>query len=552
LHELRSGSAGASAVRGGRAGGGSAAAPIIAGILAQASQAVRNAGAYAFYSPNASVYDVTSGTTVFYAGGGTCTSADQGLCTAGPGYDGPTGVGTPDGIPPVPAAGGPYRSMILADSPAGYWPLGDGGATAADVSGNGQIGTWTAPAAKYLVTGSATHDLSAFGTDFGPSADDAFVTIPDTAAGQFAGTSGDGSLEAWFQAPANSAGTSPAVLAGTGWALSVLPGSQGDQLTFTSTRGTITSQSLPAISAGSWHYLALTIAGTAGTIYVDGRPVGTGTVQSEGTPSTGPLYIGEAENGQAGYHFDGTLDQVAAYSFALSPQQIARHAGISVYDATILADGATSLWPLNDTGPTATDFVQGATATWTNPAGKSLIAGPQPADVVNQGTYTGTPTSNAYLTIPGTSANQFAGTSGDGTVEMWFQGPSDGPDDSPTLISGNGWNLSVFPGTEGDQVSFQSRRGSLMLPTLSSITSNSTWHLLDVTISGTTLTIYIDGQPIATRTAGTATDSLGNLLVGENVLAPTQEHYDGAGIADVAFYGTALSAATVLSHYNAS
>jgi hypothetical protein len=233
-------------------------------------------------------------------------------------------------------------------------------------------------------------------------------------------------------------------------------------------------------------------------------------------------------------------------------QQIARHAGVSVYDATILSDGATSLWPLNDSGATATEFVQGATATWTNPAGKSLIAGPQPADVVNRGTYTGEPASNSYLTIPGTTANQFAGTSGDGTLEMWFQGPADGEDDSPTLISGNGWSLSVLVGIGGDQVSFLSGRGGLMLPTMPGITTNSTWHLLDLTISGSTLTVYIDGQLVSTRTAGTAAEPPGSLLVGENVVAPAQEHYDGAGIADVAFYPTALSGATILAHYHAS
>ncbi|MFJ9352167.1 carboxypeptidase regulatory-like domain-containing protein [Streptomyces sp. NPDC101237] len=72
-------------------GGTSAAAPIIAGVYAAA--AVPDAGTY----PNAYPYfkrsalnDVTSGSN------GTCTPAY--LCTAGAGYDGPTGLGSPAGL----------------------------------------------------------------------------------------------------------------------------------------------------------------------------------------------------------------------------------------------------------------------------------------------------------------------------------------------------------------------------------------------------------------------------------------------------------------------
>ncbi|MPY30201.1 galactose oxidase [Streptomyces adustus] len=75
----------------GEMGGTSAAAPIITGVYAAA--ATPDAGTY----PNAYPYfkksalnDVTSGTN------GTCTPSY--LCTAGAGYDGPTGLGTPNGL----------------------------------------------------------------------------------------------------------------------------------------------------------------------------------------------------------------------------------------------------------------------------------------------------------------------------------------------------------------------------------------------------------------------------------------------------------------------
>jgi N-acetylneuraminic acid mutarotase len=72
-------------------GGTSASAPIIAGVFADAGQPV--AGTYPSsypYANPAGLNDVTAGNN------GTCSPAY--LCTAGAGYDGPTGLGTPHGV----------------------------------------------------------------------------------------------------------------------------------------------------------------------------------------------------------------------------------------------------------------------------------------------------------------------------------------------------------------------------------------------------------------------------------------------------------------------
>jgi hypothetical protein len=79
------------------AGGTSASAPMVAGILVLAPQdTIVSTGPGNWYSsaytPGAfSVNDITSGST---------DSCGTYLCNAGPGYDGPTGLGSPDGIPP--------------------------------------------------------------------------------------------------------------------------------------------------------------------------------------------------------------------------------------------------------------------------------------------------------------------------------------------------------------------------------------------------------------------------------------------------------------------
>jgi Subtilase family len=72
-------------------GGTSASAPIVAGVEALSSSTARAMGAEAFYKagPAGHLFDVTEGSN------GSCGGSY--LCTAGQGYDGPTGWGTPNG-----------------------------------------------------------------------------------------------------------------------------------------------------------------------------------------------------------------------------------------------------------------------------------------------------------------------------------------------------------------------------------------------------------------------------------------------------------------------
>ena len=70
-------------------GGTSVAAPIIAAVYALAGNSSGVAYASYPYAHAASLFDVTSGSN------GTCGNSS--LCTGGPGYDGPTGLGTPNG-----------------------------------------------------------------------------------------------------------------------------------------------------------------------------------------------------------------------------------------------------------------------------------------------------------------------------------------------------------------------------------------------------------------------------------------------------------------------
>ena len=90
-------------------GGTSASAPFVAGVFAATGNGAQTSGE--FVKTNAAkLYDVTSGTN------GTCTNPI--LCTAGPGWDGPTGYGTPNATALVVGGGGGSGSGTGATVPA--------------------------------------------------------------------------------------------------------------------------------------------------------------------------------------------------------------------------------------------------------------------------------------------------------------------------------------------------------------------------------------------------------------------------------------------------
>src|SRR4029077_21006069 len=102
-----------------QAGGTSASAPIVAGAEALSGGVGFGSGAQNLYSQPQTVFDVTTGST------STTGCNPSYYCTAGPGYDGPTGLGTPLGPPaPVPV---PPQGYWLTASDGGIFPFGNAG-----------------------------------------------------------------------------------------------------------------------------------------------------------------------------------------------------------------------------------------------------------------------------------------------------------------------------------------------------------------------------------------------------------------------------------------
>jgi len=212
-----------------------------------------------------------------------------------------------------------YAKLVLDHKPIAYWRLGESsGTTAADASGNGNNGTYT---------GGVT--LGAAG---------ALVRDPDTAAA-FDGvddrvvitnpTSLDVaqvSVEAWvrptllsdlggiFEKSVGGAVNSKYLLfqEGRNWRWRVKPAATG-----------FVTVSVPVSAARVTVHLVGTYDGSQIRLYKDGTLVDGPTAAGALATGDGDAHIGHKFSGV--YPFYGTIDEVAVYDYALSPEQIASH-----------------------------------------------------------------------------------------------------------------------------------------------------------------------------------------------------------------------------------
>jgi hypothetical protein len=165
--------------------GTSASSPLVGGILAHLSESERALGADAFYTDPASLFDDTIGTD------GTCTGEPEYFCAARAGYDGPTGIGTPDELPGVvvptvtavepssgPAGGGTIVTIrgtgftnatgVKFDGTSVAFTINTGGSiTATAPAGKGTVDVTVTDGAGTSATSSADHYTYLEGPEFG-------------------------------------------------------------------------------------------------------------------------------------------------------------------------------------------------------------------------------------------------------------------------------------------------------------------------------------------------------------------------------------------------
>ena len=225
-----------------------------------------------------------------------------------------------------PAAAGLYDATVMADSPVAYWRLGEapGSLTVADFTGHGYTGT----PLNGVVLGQAG----------APFAD------PDTAA-RFDGSNdkidvaytadlnpASFTVECWakvmggantYRAPVTSRDDGPA----RGYIFYAESNNRWGFWTGRSAAVGWNTLSGPGVAIGEWQHLVGTYdaATQVKRFYVNGSLMGTVT-DGVRLNTARPLRIGAGSTeGNGNYWFNGTVDEVAVYDTALSPDRIAEH-----------------------------------------------------------------------------------------------------------------------------------------------------------------------------------------------------------------------------------
>ncbi|MDQ1701944.1 MAG: hypothetical protein QOF57_1196, partial [Frankiaceae bacterium] len=213
-------------------GGTSAAAPIVASVyaLAGAPAAADYPNAYPYAHP-ANLNDVTSGTN------GTCGAP---LCTAGAGWDGPTGLGTPNGLAAFTAGSTSGPTPVTVTNPgAKSGTVGTAVSLQLAASGGSAPYTWTATG---LPTGLA---VSSSGLISGTPTAAGTFTVTATAKDTVA-ASGSTTFT-WTISPAGSASC-------TGQKL-LNPGFESGATSWTATAGVINTDAAHAHSGSGYAWL---------------------------------------------------------------------------------------------------------------------------------------------------------------------------------------------------------------------------------------------------------------------------------------------------------
>ena len=211
-----------------------------------------------------------------------------------------------------------YSTVVLADSPRGYWRLGEAAGTNADNAEGtaGRDGTYTA--------GYTLNQTGALTGDSDPAvllATTGYVNCGT----DFSFGPGACSFECWFKT--TNTGYNTLIGKGDGSVWLLVDG--GDHTIHWGQSGLGDGcHSSVTVNDGNWHHVVGTkTAAQAYLVYVDGSDVTVydGTAEPWNTAGY-PLDIGvDYQTGTRRWFFNGTIDEVAVYDAVLTSTQVATH-----------------------------------------------------------------------------------------------------------------------------------------------------------------------------------------------------------------------------------
>lgn len=453
---------------------------------------------------------------------------------------------------------GDYRNLILSDKPRSYWRLGEsGGSTAYDELGVNN-GTY------YGITLNATgavkdsNTAATFPGDAGGNNDAVQISSPT---GLPSG-SADRTIEAWFKTSASdefmdilSWGNDTT---NTSWVVQINQTSSIPRVLISTAGGssydyTFGDSDTPLFN-GVWHHIAVTLSNsTTLTVYIDGVLLEASGFPNPKTLTTAPntavgtqgLLIGAQSwygSGSWWETFNGQLDEVVIYNYALTSAQILKH--YQVGTGTVVDEMGVN------NGTYYGSYTLGQTGALTDNTDTSVF--------FDQTTY-----GRAIVKANGAIISQLKtldpARSASFTIEAWVK--IDGwPawDDAIYTERGSTGNdivkLQVNWETGHVQFVYRDDAGTVNWgPTSLTDVTDNRWHHIVLTKWGTDANIYIDGEWEDQQTL-TVTDTLTNSSIKVRI---SGDEGDGSAnfhgyIDEVAVYDYVLTPLQIKRHYQAA
>lgn len=345
--------------------------------------------------------------------------------------------------------------------PTGYWKLDDlSGTTAVDSSGNGNNGTLTGGPIwkeKGKVGGAAWFDGS----------DDHILLNNHTALQNF-------SLSMWFNIESTPGGSSAVVAGGyTGYGGSLIKIDSTTNIRFR-TEGDYTSDfTVPTILQNTWYHLVVTRENSNTRVYLNGIESTSGV-----KTNIGDFVFKKISGYQAGQYFNGTIDEVKLFDYALTPRQVRQ-----VYDG----GRPMAYWKMDEgEGTTVHDYSGNANH-------GTLIVGSGGTQTATSSAWTNGLSGkiNGSLNFDGTDDRVNLGsiTTGENvSIASWIKTTNGS---QKPIFSNRG--SGVYYGISGGKF-FIYDNNSTPAPNMSSIKfiNDGTWHHVVWTSNGSSSKMYID------------------------------------------------------------
>lgn len=208
------------------------------------------------------------------------------------------------------------------------------------------------------------------------------------------------------------------------------------------------------------------------------------------------------------------------------------------FTQVVNADAPAAWWKLDDTNTTATDEKQNHPGQYNNAGGRTLVAGATPFSGANQASKF---ESTTWATIPNTTSPLL---SGEGSVEAWFQMPSQ------VSTAGNymldfGARLTVGAKKNATTGSTTLEFGGATTYSAPVSKDPFRWHHLVVTMSNSSRVFYLDGKRLAAQSEPTIPSPPSEIRLGSNGSATSSW---AGSLQHVVVYGSALSTVAVTKH----